>query len=44
MLDALSGWLREQRLARGWSVAEMGRQLRQAAKPLATTPFPGPPS
>ncbi len=32
MLDILSTWLREQRLARGWSVAEMGRQLQQAAK------------
>lgn len=30
--DDLSAWLREQRLARGWSVAEMGRQLQQAAK------------
>lgn len=32
MTDPLSAWLREQRLARGWSVAEMGRQLRQAAR------------
>jgi tetratricopeptide (TPR) repeat protein/transcriptional regulator with XRE-family HTH domain len=32
MLDTLTAWLREQRLARGWSVAEMGRQLQQAAK------------
>ena len=32
MLDNLSTWLREQRLAHGWSVAEMGRQLQQAAK------------
>ncbi|HEY5989871.1 MAG TPA: hypothetical protein VIV12_26335 [Streptosporangiaceae bacterium] len=32
MLDGLSAWLREQRLARGWSAAEMGRQLRNAAK------------
>lgn len=32
MLDGLSAWLREQRLARSWSVAEMGRQLQQAAK------------
>ena len=32
MLYTLTAWLREQRLARGWSVAEMGRQLQQAAK------------
>ncbi len=32
MLDPLNAWLREQRLARGWSVAEMGRQLCNAAK------------
>jgi hypothetical protein len=32
VLDHLSGWLREQRLARGWSMAEMGRQLQQAAR------------
>lgn len=32
MLDNLSTWLREQRLAHGWSVAEMGRQLQQAAE------------
>jgi len=32
MLDNLSAWLREQRLARGWSMAEMGRQLQHAAK------------
>jgi hypothetical protein len=32
MSDILSAWLREQRLARGWSVAEMGRQLQQAAR------------
>jgi transcriptional regulator with XRE-family HTH domain len=41
MLDALSGWLREQRLARGWSVAEMGRQLRQAAKTTGDHTIPG---
>jgi hypothetical protein len=32
MLDDLSVWLREQRLARSWSMAEMGRQLQHAAK------------
>jgi transcriptional regulator with XRE-family HTH domain len=32
MLDPLSTWLREQRLAHGWSVAEMGRQLHLAAR------------
>jgi transcriptional regulator with XRE-family HTH domain/tetratricopeptide (TPR) repeat protein len=32
MLDDLSSWLREQRLAHGWSVAEMGRQLHRGAK------------
>jgi transcriptional regulator with XRE-family HTH domain len=32
MLNALGAWLREQRLAHGWSVAEMGRQLHRAAK------------
>src|SRR5947209_795116 len=32
MLITLSDWLREQRLARGWSMAEMGRQLQRAAK------------
>jgi transcriptional regulator with XRE-family HTH domain len=32
MLDSLTAWLREQRLARGWSMAEMGRQLQQAAR------------
>lgn len=32
MLDTLSAWLREQRLERGWSVAEMGRQIQHAAK------------
>lgn len=32
VLDPLSNWLREQRLARGWSVAEMGRQIQLAAK------------
>lgn len=31
MLDPLCDWLREQRLAHGWSVAEMGRQLYLAA-------------
>jgi hypothetical protein len=28
----LGGWLRQQRRERGWTVAEMARQLRQAAK------------
>jgi tetratricopeptide (TPR) repeat protein/transcriptional regulator with XRE-family HTH domain len=32
VLDNLTAWLREQRLAHGWSIAEMGRQLQQAAK------------
>lgn len=32
MSDILSAWLQEQRLARGWTVAEMGRQLQQAAR------------
>lgn len=32
MLDNLTEWLRQQRLARGWTIAEMGRQLQQAAK------------
>src|SRR5262249_11483113 len=32
MLDPLKAWLRDQRLARGWTVAEMGRQLHRAAK------------
>lgn len=32
MLGNLTAWLREQRLARGWSMAEMGRQLQQAAR------------
>src|SRR5580658_4474402 len=32
MLDPISTWLREQRLAHGWSVAEMGRQLHLAAR------------
>jgi hypothetical protein len=32
MLDALSAWLREQRLSRGWSKAEMGRQIQRAAR------------
>jgi tetratricopeptide (TPR) repeat protein len=32
MLTNLSTWLREQRLAHSWSVAEMGRQLHRAAK------------
>jgi transcriptional regulator with XRE-family HTH domain len=29
---ALGDWLRTQRLARGWSIAEMARQLHRAAK------------
>jgi transcriptional regulator with XRE-family HTH domain len=32
MLSDLSAWLREQRLARKWSAAEMGRQLHRSAK------------
>jgi transcriptional regulator with XRE-family HTH domain/tetratricopeptide (TPR) repeat protein len=32
VLDNLTEWLRQQRLARGWSIAEMGRQLQQASK------------
>jgi hypothetical protein len=32
MLPTLSTWLREQRLAHGWSIAEMGRQIQHAAK------------
>jgi hypothetical protein len=30
--QTLPSWLRNQRLAHHWSIAEMGRQLRQAAK------------
>jgi len=30
--DTLSAWLREQRLAHSWNMAEMGRQLHHAAK------------
>lgn len=41
MLDDLSAWLREQRLARGWSVAEMGRRLQQAAKARGDHTLPG---
>ncbi|HEV2376188.1 MAG TPA: hypothetical protein VGS19_28965 [Streptosporangiaceae bacterium] len=40
MLGSLSSWLREQRLARAWSVAEMGRQLQQAAKANADHTVP----
>jgi hypothetical protein len=32
MPDTLSAWLQQQRLARGWTVAEMGRQLQHAAR------------
>jgi tetratricopeptide (TPR) repeat protein len=32
VLDPVSTWLREQRLTRGWTIAEMGRKLSQAAK------------
>jgi tetratricopeptide (TPR) repeat protein len=32
MLPTLSTWLREQRLAHGWNVAEMGRQIQHAAR------------
>jgi len=41
MLDQLSMWLREQRLARGWSVAEMGRRLQQAARSTGDHTVPG---
>lgn len=41
MLDQLSVWLREQRLARGWSVAEMGRRLQQAARSAGDHTVPG---
>jgi transcriptional regulator with XRE-family HTH domain len=32
MSGKVTAWLREQRLARGWSMAEMGRQIQHAAK------------
>lgn len=41
MLDPLSAWLREQRLAHGWSVAEMGRQIQHAAKASNDHTVPG---
>jgi len=41
MADTLSAWLREQRVARGWSAAEMGRQLRNAAKANGDNTAPG---
>lgn len=41
MLDPLGNWLREQRLARGWTSAEMGRQLQQAAKATGDHTVPG---
>jgi tetratricopeptide (TPR) repeat protein len=41
MLDSLTAWLREQRLARGWSITEMGRQLQQAAKTAGDHTVPG---
>lgn len=40
MLDALRTWLHERRLARGWSVAEMGRQLHRAAKATGDNTVP----
>src|SRR5215469_4952398 len=41
MLDPLSTWLHEQRLAQGWSVAEMGRQIQHAAKASNDHTVPG---
>jgi transcriptional regulator with XRE-family HTH domain len=41
VLDNLTVWLREQRLAAGWSIAEMGRQLQQAAKATGDHTVPG---
>jgi len=41
MLDPLSAWLREQRLAHSWSVAEMARQLSLAARRTGDHTVPG---
>ena len=41
LLDNLGAWLREQRLAHGWSAAEMGRRLQQAAKASGDNTLPG---
>jgi hypothetical protein len=38
--DALGGWLREQRLARGWSGAEMARRLRRAGQATGDAHLP----
>lgn len=40
MSETLGGWLRAQRLARGWPAAEMGRQLHQAAKATGDNTVP----
>ena len=39
--QSVAGWLRAQRLARQWSIAEMGRQLGQAGKAAADHTIPG---
>jgi transcriptional regulator with XRE-family HTH domain len=41
MLGNVSAWLREQRLARGWSMAEMGRQIQHAARTNGDHTLPG---
>jgi hypothetical protein len=41
MLDTLPAWLRQQRLARNWNIAEMGRQLHRAAKANNDHTVPG---
>lgn len=41
MADELGLWLREQRQARGWSAAEMARQIQQAARATGDRTLPG---
>jgi transcriptional regulator with XRE-family HTH domain len=41
MLENVSAWLREQRLAHGWSMAEMGRQIQHAARTTGDHTLPG---
>jgi hypothetical protein len=41
VLNPLSDWLRQQRLARNWTVAEMGRRLHGAAKATGDHTVPG---
>jgi hypothetical protein len=41
LLDDLGVWLRGQRLARGWAVADMARHLRHAGKETGDNHLPG---